>query len=91
VDRQLRNIALITLFLAALTIVAVVSPEHHRSATNTAILYAAIVAAAGSVLGLVGGPSGSASSGRSLAGPGSLDQRASGPRATTWPRWSARK
>jgi hypothetical protein len=53
VDRQLRNIALITLFLAALTIVAVVSPEHNRSTTNTAILYAAIVAAGGSVLGLV--------------------------------------
>jgi hypothetical protein len=52
VDRQLRNIALLTLLLAALTIVAVVSPEHHRSSTNTVILYVAIVAATGSVLAL---------------------------------------
>jgi hypothetical protein len=51
-DRQLRNIALITLLLAALTIIAVVSPEHHRSATNTVILAVAIVAAAGSIVSL---------------------------------------
>jgi hypothetical protein len=52
-DRQLRNIALITLLIVSLTIVAVVSPEHHRSTTNTAILIVAYVAAAGSFLALV--------------------------------------
>jgi hypothetical protein len=38
VDRQTRNIGLFTLLLAALTIVAVVSPEKDRSTINTAIL-----------------------------------------------------
>jgi hypothetical protein len=51
-DRQLRNIALITLLLAALTIIAVVSPEHHRSTTNTVILAVAIMAVAGSTAAL---------------------------------------
>jgi hypothetical protein len=51
-DRQLRNIALITLLLAALTIIAVVSPEHHRSTTNTVILAVAIVAVAGGTAAL---------------------------------------
>jgi len=53
-DRQVRNVGLITLLLAALTIVAVVSPEHHRSTTNTLILDLAVVAAVGSVIFLVG-------------------------------------
>jgi hypothetical protein len=52
-DRALRNIALITLLIASLTVVAVVSPEHHRSTTNTAILVLAVVTAAGSLLALV--------------------------------------
>ena len=52
VDRQVRNIGLITLLLAALTIIAVVSPEHHRPSTNSAILYFALVAAAGSIVSL---------------------------------------
>jgi hypothetical protein len=53
-DRQVRNIGLITLLLAALTIVAVVSPEHHRSTTNTFILDLAVVAAISSIVFLVG-------------------------------------
>lgn len=52
-DRTLRNIALITLLIASLTVVAVVSPEHHRSTTNTSILVFAVVTAAGSLLALV--------------------------------------
>ena len=53
-DRQVRNIALLTLLLAALTIIAVVSPEPHRSTGNTVILYVAVVAAIGSVAFLLG-------------------------------------
>jgi len=51
-DRQTRNIPLITLLLAALTIVAVVSPEHHRSTLNGAILYVAVAVAGITALAL---------------------------------------
>lgn len=51
-DRQVRNIGLITTLLAALTIIAVVSPEQHRPTTNTAILAVAVAAAVGSLLAL---------------------------------------
>ncbi len=54
VDRQTRNIGLLTLLLAALTTVAVISPEKDRSTLNTAILYVAVVAAIGSVAFLLG-------------------------------------
>jgi hypothetical protein len=53
-DRQTRNIGLLTLLLAALTIVAVISPEKDRSTLNTAILFVAVVAAVGSVVFLIG-------------------------------------
>lgn len=54
-DRQLRNIGLLTLLVAALGSVAVLSAEHHRSTLNTLILCIAAVAAVGSGLALVGG------------------------------------
>jgi hypothetical protein len=49
---QLRNIARLGVLLAALTIVAVVSPEDHRSTVNNAILVVALAAVAGSCLAL---------------------------------------
>ncbi len=53
-DRQPRNIVgLLTLLIAALGSVAILSSEHHRSTLNTAILVVLAVAAAGSLLALV--------------------------------------
>jgi len=54
-DRQLRIIALLTLLIAALGSIAVLSAEKHRSPLNTAILIVAGAAAAGSTLALIFG------------------------------------
>ena len=55
VDRQLRNIGLLTLLIAALGSVAVLSAEQHRSTLNALILGVAALAAVGSGGALVGG------------------------------------
>jgi hypothetical protein len=55
VDRQLRNIGLLTLLIAALGSVAVLSAEQHRSTLNTLILSVAALAAVGGGAALVGG------------------------------------
>ena len=54
-DRQLRNIGLLTLLIAALGSVAVLNAEQPRSTLNTLILSVAALAAAGSSAALVGG------------------------------------
>jgi hypothetical protein len=54
-DRQLRTIALLTLLIAALGSIAVLTAEKDRSPLNTAILIVAAAAAAGSMLALIFG------------------------------------
>ncbi|HTQ68322.1 MAG TPA: hypothetical protein VMI13_06480 [Solirubrobacteraceae bacterium] len=53
-ERQTRNISLLTLFIAALGSVAIISAEHQRSTVNTLILIVAVAAAVGSLAALVG-------------------------------------
>lgn len=54
-DRQLRNVGLLTLLIAALGSVAVLSAKQYRSPLNTLILGVAAFAAVGSGSALVGG------------------------------------